>query len=88
MLQQTSEGCDATQISSCGGIHSKMYSHPLRFTLLTLYLATSAKSIILDSEVLLMDTQRRRPLPFGTLGVHKKTAFKDATVCLFVFDVS
>jgi DNA ligase-3 len=41
--------------------------------------ATDADSIILDGEILLMDTQNRKPLPFGTLGIHKKTAFKDAT---------
>lgn len=44
------------------------------------------KDIILDSEVLLIDTVTGIPLPFGTLGVHKKAAFKDANVCLFVFD--
>ncbi|XP_069827293.1 DNA ligase 3 [Dendropsophus ebraccatus] len=43
-------------------------------------------SMILDSEVLLIDTNTSKPLPFGTLGVHKKAAFKDANVCLFVFD--
>ncbi|XP_064425147.1 DNA ligase 3 isoform X2 [Latimeria chalumnae] len=43
-------------------------------------------SIILDSEVLLIDTNTGKPLPFGTLGVHKKAAFQDANVCLFVFD--
>ncbi|XP_064610448.1 DNA ligase 3-like [Liolophura sinensis] len=42
--------------------------------------------LILDSEVLLIDTQTSKPLPFGTLGKHKKEAFKDANVCLFVFD--
>ncbi|TSP36102.1 DNA ligase 3 [Bagarius yarrelli] len=43
-------------------------------------------SMILDAEVLLIDTQSSKPLPFGTLGVHKKAAFQDAQVCLFVFD--
>ncbi|XP_068124700.1 DNA ligase 3 isoform X2 [Hyperolius riggenbachi] len=43
-------------------------------------------TMILDSEVLLIDTNTGKPLPFGTLGVHKKAAFKDASVCLFVFD--
>lgn len=28
-------------------------------------------SIILDAEVLLIDTQTSKPLPFGTLGIHK-----------------
>ncbi|XP_055938464.1 DNA ligase 3-like isoform X2 [Argiope bruennichi] len=41
--------------------------------------------LILDCEILLVDNDGK-PLPFGTLGAHKKTAFKDATVCLFVFD--
>ncbi|XP_061754863.1 DNA ligase 3 [Nerophis ophidion] len=43
-------------------------------------------SMILDAEVLLIDTNTSKPLPFGTLGVHKKAAFQDANVCLFVFD--
>ncbi|KAK2503814.1 hypothetical protein MC885_012390 [Smutsia gigantea] len=43
-------------------------------------------SMILDSEVLLIDSKTGKPLPFGTLGVHKKAAFQDANVCLFVFD--
>lgn len=42
--------------------------------------------MILDSEVLLIDNKTGKPLPFGTLGVHKKAAFQDANVCLFVFD--
>jgi DNA ligase-3 len=37
-------------------------------------------------QVLLVDTKTGNPLPFGTLGIHKKSAFQDATVCLFVFD--
>ncbi|XP_072501034.1 DNA ligase 3 isoform X2 [Notamacropus eugenii] len=44
------------------------------------------QSMILDAEVLLIDTRTSKPLPFGTLGVHKKAAFQDANVCLFVFD--
>lgn len=43
-------------------------------------------SMILDAEVLLIDTRSSKPLPFGTLGVHKKAAFQDAQVGLFVFD--
>ncbi|XP_967954.1 DNA ligase 3 [Tribolium castaneum] len=42
--------------------------------------------LILDSEILMIDTQTGKPLPFGTLGIHKKSEFKDASVCLFVFD--
>ncbi|XP_067293875.1 DNA ligase 3 [Pseudorasbora parva] len=43
-------------------------------------------SMILDAEVLLIDTRSSKPLPFGTLGVHKKAAFQEAQVGLFVFD--
>ncbi|XP_072037011.1 DNA ligase 3-like [Amphiura filiformis] len=42
-------------------------------------------SLILDSEILMVD-KNGKILPFGTLGIHKKSAFQDATVCLFVFD--
>ncbi|XP_057303420.1 DNA ligase 3-like isoform X2 [Hydractinia symbiolongicarpus] len=44
-------------------------------------------SLILDGEVLLMDTKTSKPLPFGTLGIHKKSKFKDATVCYVIFDI-
>ena len=44
-------------------------------------------SMILDSEVLLIDTNTGNPLPFGTLGIHKKSQFQDANVCLFIFDI-
>eukprot|EP01125_Pyxidicula_operculata_P015395 TRINITY_DN5220_c0_g1_i2.p1 TRINITY_DN5220_c0_g1~~TRINITY_DN5220_c0_g1_i2.p1 ORF type:complete len:896 (+),score=176.10 TRINITY_DN5220_c0_g1_i2:14-2701(+) len=47
----------------------------------------TADTVILDGEILLMDAETKQPLPFGTLGVHKKKAFKDATVCLFIFDI-
>ncbi|VDK33885.1 unnamed protein product [Taenia asiatica] len=46
----------------------------------------TAVDLILDSEILLLDTKTQKPLPFGTLGVHKRRGFVDATVCLFVFD--
>lgn len=46
----------------------------------------NANDLILDSEILMIDTVTGNPLPFGTLGVHKKNEFKDASVCLFVFD--
>ena len=48
----------------------------------------NASSLILDAEVLMVDNSTGDPLPFGTLGVHKKAGFKDATPCLFVFDCS
>lgn len=46
----------------------------------------NAKQLILDGEILLYDTKKKCPLPFGTLGKHKKNKFQDATVCYFVFD--
>ncbi|XP_033210020.1 DNA ligase 3 isoform X2 [Belonocnema kinseyi] len=46
----------------------------------------NANDLILDAEILMIDTKTCQPLPFGTLGVHKKAEFKDANVCLFVFD--
>ncbi|XP_015123197.1 DNA ligase 3 isoform X2 [Diachasma alloeum] len=42
--------------------------------------------LILDSEILLIDMKTGQPLPFGTLGVHKKAQFQDAQVCIFIFD--
>lgn len=42
--------------------------------------------LILDAEVLLIDVKTGKPLPFGTLGIHKQSKFEDASVCLFVFD--
>ncbi|KAK6630885.1 hypothetical protein RUM44_003055 [Polyplax serrata] len=44
------------------------------------------KDLILDAEILMVDNNTGKPLPFGTLGIHKKSEFKNATVCLFVFD--
>ncbi len=46
----------------------------------------NANDLILDGEVLLYCSKTKKPLPFGSLGVHKKNAFKDATVCMFIFD--
>jgi len=48
---------------------------------------TTAESGIFDGEILLMDTKTHKPLPFGTLSIHKAAEFKDATVCVFLFDV-
>lgn len=42
--------------------------------------------MILDAEVLMVDVNTGKPLPFGTLGSHKKAQFKDAEVCLYIFD--
>lgn len=42
--------------------------------------------MILDSEVILVDTVTGELLPFGSLGAHKKKEYANAEVCLFVFD--
>ncbi|XP_050665255.1 DNA ligase 3 isoform X2 [Leptidea sinapis] len=42
--------------------------------------------MILDAEVLMVDVNTGKPLPFGTLGIHKQSEFKDAQVCLYIFD--
>ncbi|XP_050438393.1 DNA ligase 3 isoform X3 [Adelges cooleyi] len=44
------------------------------------------REMILDCEVLMYDRNTDKPLPFGTLGIHKKSQFEDANPCLFVFD--
>ncbi|XP_044729556.1 DNA ligase 3 [Chrysoperla carnea] len=44
------------------------------------------EDLILDSEILMIDTETGKPLPFGTLGVHKQNEIENANVCLFVFD--
>ncbi|OAF71034.1 hypothetical protein A3Q56_01173 [Intoshia linei] len=45
-----------------------------------------AKNLIIDAELLLIDTKTSKPLPFGTLGIHKRKQFDTANVCLFIFD--
>ena len=35
----------------------------------------------------MVDMNTGQPLPFGTLGIHKKSAFKEACCCLFIFDI-
>ena len=35
----------------------------------------------------MVDMTTGQPLPFGTLGIHKKSAFQDACCCLFIFDI-
>jgi DNA ligase-3 len=46
----------------------------------------TASQLILDGEILLYCNETKKPLPFGTLGVHKKNKFTTATVCYVVFD--
>lgn len=43
--------------------------------------------LIVDSEILMVDTRTGDPLPFGTLGKHKKEGCSTfAETCLFIFD--
>uniref|UniRef100_A0A2S2R6T2 DNA ligase n=1 Tax=Sipha flava TaxID=143950 RepID=A0A2S2R6T2_9HEMI len=44
------------------------------------------EELILDCEVLMYDHKSNKPLPFGTLGIHKKSKFENANPCLFIFD--
>ncbi len=44
-------------------------------------------SVVLDAEVVMMDTVTHQPLPFGTLGKYKRRAHTQAVPCLLVFDV-
>ncbi|CAF2436502.1 unnamed protein product [Rotaria sp. Silwood2] len=44
------------------------------------------ESLILDGEILLIDRKTKKPLPFGTLGVHKKKEFSEANEVFFIFD--
>ncbi len=46
----------------------------------------SVDTMILDSEMVLMDGVDDKPLPFGTLGVHKRKEYQKSSVCLFIFD--
>ena len=49
--------------------------------------AVKADSCILDGEILLIDTRTSTPLPFGTLGKHKKAEHTYANTCIFLFDI-
>nr|WCB86881.1 CPPV070 DNA ligase [Cooks petrelpox virus] len=46
----------------------------------------SAKNMILDGEIILIDTKTNQLLPFGTLGINKKNMYDNACVCIFIFD--
>eukprot|EP01080_Neovahlkampfia_damariscottae_P011827 gene11827-5158_t len=49
--------------------------------------AIKEDKVILDGEILLVDLKTGNPLPFGTLGTHKKKQFTDAVVGIFIFDI-
>ncbi|KAL7030049.1 hypothetical protein ACKWTF_006496 [Chironomus riparius] len=46
----------------------------------------NASDLILDSEIIMVDTISGNLLPFGTLGKHKKNELQNASACLFIFD--
>ncbi|KAG5684185.1 hypothetical protein PVAND_013425 [Polypedilum vanderplanki] len=46
----------------------------------------NADDLILDSEIIMVDTTNGNLLPFGTLGKHKKEEHKNASACLYIFD--
>lgn len=46
----------------------------------------NASDLILDSEIIMVDTVSGSLLPFGTLGKHKKNELQNASACLFIFD--
>lgn len=45
-----------------------------------------AENLIVDSEILMVDTRTGDLLPFGTLGKHARKEFSTAVSCLFIFD--
>ncbi|XP_044758556.1 DNA ligase 3 [Coccinella septempunctata] len=46
----------------------------------------SGNDLILDSEILMIDIETQAPLPFGSLGKHKRDEYENASVCLYIFD--
>eukprot|EP01060_Flectonema_neradi_P041081 TRINITY_DN960_c0_g2_i1.p1 TRINITY_DN960_c0_g2~~TRINITY_DN960_c0_g2_i1.p1 ORF type:complete len:1237 (+),score=263.16 TRINITY_DN960_c0_g2_i1:395-3712(+) len=48
---------------------------------------SNVRTCILDGEILLVDRKTSCPLPFGTLGKHKKAGFQDANTAIFLFDI-
>ncbi|EFC36317.1 ATP dependent DNA ligase [Naegleria gruberi] len=45
------------------------------------------ESVILDGEILMMDTKTNKILPFGTLGKNVRQDHKDAVTTIFLFDI-
>lgn len=48
--------------------------------------STTASSVVFDGEILLIDTETGRPLPFGTFAKHKQKEHEGET-CIFLFDI-
>jgi ATP-dependent DNA ligase I len=49
--------------------------------------AITADECVLDGEILMVDVRTSVPLPFGTLGKHRRTQFSSACPCVFLFDI-
>ena len=48
----------------------------------------NAKTLILDCEILMINTTTSKPAPFGSLGKNKRKEYgKDIQPCLFIFDI-
>ena len=47
----------------------------------------SVSSVILDGEILLMDTVTKKPLPFAAMGKNKRVNYPNAVTCVFLFDI-
>lgn len=45
------------------------------------------QSFIMDGEVLVIDSETKKMLPFGSLGVHKQKEYPNAQLCYFIFDL-
>ncbi|KAL9644254.1 hypothetical protein ABK040_005715 [Willaertia magna] len=45
------------------------------------------ESVILDGEILMMDTKLDKILPFGSMGKHVRQDHQDAVTCIFLFDI-
>lgn len=62
---------------------------PDKYASIESYLETAiqADTCILDGEILMVDQRTSVPLPFGTLGSHKRQQFATACPCIYFFDI-
>ena len=49
--------------------------------------SSDADSVVLDGEILMVEKATGKPLPFGSLNVHKRNEYAEANVCVFLFDI-
>ena len=48
---------------------------------------SKANTLILDAEIVLVDTKTHKQLPFGSLNKNKKKEYSNAQTCIYVFDI-